>query len=1049
MVRSIIHYFSAALFCFFLLCRALNQVGYAAPVSVILSNGSQVEIRTESGGLEVQLPEELISQISGMSESAFSQKLIKELVRSGKYKDVVIRKSDAGPGQKQIWTVFMSPQRMIYDVTVSGLGLLDENLYKRRLRSRAGAIFLEDALEDDVLTLSAALRERGYPYAQVETVQVRGIPNGTVSIEFSVKRGSVCRLSEVRAEGGESFLQVVSLPIELGAVCNIPLIKKNLAAEEERLRQAGYLDARIAIASVLYSKDQSSAVLTVRADRGPFTRIEAIDLATGAIKDDFVKRDGGISSFDLTNLSEEDLKREVLNFYLESGYAQATVTGPSIEQLASGDKVMKFFVQKGPKILVGQVNFVGDRLPVSRVDALDAMNLNPGIFSQSVPFREARLADYRDNLQALLLNAGYGDAQVDPPKVLLSRSGGTAKLEFTIRLGKIYVFSELSVLGLPEGFSINQSEIDDVVDLDDPLSAESIKLLREAVRKQLIESGHYYAKVKDNPVLQKETEDTKKILLVLEVDAGPIVTVRNVYTEGETYGKAERIKMVSMLQRGTVFSPSSLERARRRILKYDLFSNVAVEAFDLSAMERRETELDVVIRTTGRSGYSLALSPGYGSRNGYRFGVEFVRNEVNESGLRFNAYGSLSQDKEQLPIGNAPQQIGRKITLGLTEPLIRVGQWVSPVDARILAGTEVSNQSFETRLFETYEFSFKWRPVFWDQDFDFEWGVAREWSDTISERFEPLQAINTPTLQIHEVVLRASFDTRDSIEWARRGMFHEIQTQHARFGLDSDVSYDRYTVSSSFFFPFLARWSHALSLGFVTISDVRNKDKSTVTAPASRRSALTGRAAVRGFPEFGRSLGPLIWLDLDARQGSATSECQNAVRSIGGTNLVYGKYELRYRTSYLANMLGLAWFVDSGTAFFTNPEIDTIRKKIESDIKTDARFTSDCSLEQVRIYQPPEIGKPSTRSPANYLNSSYVSSGIGLRFIIPNFAAISFDWGIPVRDPAEQGAAKCRTVSEAEASDEAPGCIKRDKQDRLLGTIPFPGAFYFGIGATL
>lgn len=1034
---------------FVVLIGSLIEIGFSAPTKVLLSSGVAVEIRAQSAGIDVPLTEELVSQLSGMSESVLSQKLIKELVRSGKYKDVVIKKSEGVTSQSQQWTVLMSPQRMIYDVSVSGLGFLDENLYKRRLRLRAGAIFLEEALEEDVQTLASALRERGYPYAQVETVQVRGVPNGTVSIEFSVKKGSVCRLSEVRAEGNETFLQVVSLPIELGAVCNIPLIKKNLAAEEERLRQAGYLDAQIQIASVLYSKDQSSAALVVRAERGPFTRIEAIDLATGAIKDDFIKRDGGISAFDLTNLSEEDLKREVLDFYLEGGYAQAKVTGPSIVPLASGDRVMRFFVQKGPKIVVGQVDFLGDRLPVSRVDALDAMNLNPGILSQSIPFNEARLSEYRDNLQALLLRSGYGDAQVDPPKVLLSRSGGTAKLEFTVKLGKIYVFSELSILGLPDGFTISKSEIDDVVDLDDPLSAESIKQLSEAVRKQLIESGHYYAKVKENPVLQNETEESKKILLVLEVDAGPVVTVRNVYTEGETYGKSERIKMVSLLERGSVFSPSNLERARRQILKYDLFSSVAVEAFDLSAMERRETELDVVIRTIGRTGYSLALSPGYGSRNGYRFGVEFVRNEVNESGLRFNAYGSLSQDKEQLPIGTAAQQIGRKITLGLTEPLIRVGQWVSPLDVRVLFGTEVANQSFETRLFETYEFSFKWRPVFWDHDFDFEWGLAREWSDTISERFEPLQAINTPTLQIHEVVLRASFDTRDSVEWARRGMFHEVQSQHARFGLDSDVSYDRYTLSSSFFFPFLSRWSHALSVGFVTISDVRNKDKSTVTAPASRRSALTGRAAVRGFPEFGRSLGPLIWLDLDSRDNNATSECQNAVRSIGGTNLVYSKYELRYRTSYLANMLGLAWFVDSGTAFFTNPEIDTIRKKIESDIKTDARFTSDCSLEQVRIYQPPEIGKPSARTPANYLNSSYVSSGIGLRFIIPNFAAISFDWGVPVRDPAEQGSEKCKTVSEAEASDDAPICIKRDRQDRIFGAIPFPGAFYFGIGATL
>jgi outer membrane protein assembly factor BamA len=1044
-------------FGFIVLSLALVSPAFANGSSIVVkaASGASIEIQARSGGIAIPLPQGLDRELAGLSESIMSQKLIRELVRAGKFRDVTITKESAagssgmGANSLVLWRVSMKPQRMIHSVSISGLGLLDEGQYRKRLRSRDGSIFLEDAIDEDVITLTDALQQRGYPFAKVASVQIRGVPSGAVTVDFSVNKGRVCRLSEVRTEGAESFIERVALPIEPGAVCNVQQIRKSLAGEQERLRGLGYLTAKLDLEQVMYSADRSSASLTVRVDRGPLTRIEAVDLATGAIKDDFIKDDKGLSSFDLSNLTDEDLKREVQSFYLSDGYAQVKVTGPTQVELKSGDRVLRFFVQKGQRISIGLVEFTGDSLPVPRADALGAMNLNPGILSPSLAFDERRLAEYRDSLQALLLGSGYGDAQVDLPRTTISRSGGTARLDFNLRLGKLFTLAELSILGLPDGFEVNQSDLNDIAELGEPLSLESIRNLREDLRKQLIETGHYYAQVNEKPVLQVEDDGTKQILLVLEVAAGPIVRIRNVYLEGETYGKSERIKLVSLLERGAVFAPAELEKARRRIMRYELFSSVAVEAFDLAAIERKEPDLDVVIRTIGRGGYTLALSPGYGSRNGYRFGVEFVRNELNESGLRFNSNSSVSQDKEQLPIGDAPQQIGRKISAGLTEPLFRVGQWVSPFDARILAGTEVSNVSFETRVFETIDFSFRWRPVFFDLDFDFEWGVAREWSQTLSQRIEPLEVINNPSVQIHELVLKAAFDTRDSIEWARKGMYHEILSQHARFGLDSDVSYDRYTLSTNFFVPFLSRWSHAFSFGLVSISDVLNKNQNTVTAPSSRRAALTGRAAVRGFPESGRSLGPLIWLDFNSGDGSVASGCSNAVRSIGATNVVYAKYELRYRTAYLNNMLGLAWFVDSGAAFFSDGELSNIQRKIEEEIALTGRSSGECSLDQARIFQPPGVGARGSRTPLSYLEASYISSGVGLRFIIPNFAAISFDWGLPIQDPAILQQSGCSTISEAETAETSPACIKRDRQDRLFGVIPFPGAFNVGIGATL
>jgi outer membrane protein insertion porin family len=1022
-------------------------LGSAAEPSLTFAGGQVVSLDFFVNGLPETVDDALIKGVNALPKDIAAHWLVKELVRSGKYKDVIITESIRGNAFR--WRVDMQIQRSIFSISIDGIGFLDESMYVSGLRSKAGSLFLEQYVEEDIARLTEMVREKGYPNAEVTSVQVRGVPNGTVRVDFKVERGDVCRVAEVKISGTQNVIETISLPIELGAICDTPLIRKKFRNEQERLISEGFLQASVKLDRVVYSESKTRAILFVSAVRGPKTIIETIDLATGEVTDDLLGDQTGLSAFDLTLLSDDDLKREIQNLYLEKGFAQVKVTGPNHVDLNSGDKMLRFLVLKGPQISIGEVEFTGDGLPVTKSQALESMDLNPGIFSQSIPYVERELPRYRESLEQLLLNEGFGDVAVDFPRVSISRSGGTAKLSFNIRLSRQYVLSELTILGRPDGMTLDRRQLTDTLDLDEPVSGVSINALQENIRRQLIEAGYYYAQVRHEVIVRSENDQNRKVLLVIEIMAGPLVRIGNVYTEGELYDKGERVRSISGLEKGAIFAPGALERARLRILRHSLFGSVSVEAFDQTAVERRESELDVVIRATGRRGYSLTLSPAYGTRNGYRFGTEFVWNEINDSGARFNVATQFSQDRQQVPIGKTSQEVGRKVTFGLTEPLLRVGNWVSPFDARVVFGLEVSNQDIETRLSETYQIALTYRPTLLGFDFDFEGGFGHEWSNLLSSRIEPLEAINNPSLQIHELFSRIGFDTRDNVEWARRGMLHELETQHARFGLDSDVAYDRYHLSSSFFIPLLARWSHAVSVGYITISDVVNRKKSTVTAPASRRSGLNGRGIVRGFPESGRSLGPLVWLDIEPPPGREDPSCINAVRAIGATNVLYAKYELRYRTSYFSDMLGLAWFVDSGAAYFTDRELTEIRGKIRENVASSSPDADECQVTNARVYQPPAVRLTSGNPFTSYWRAAFVSSGIGVRFIVPNFASISFDWGLPLIDPATSSSGSCSTVAEAESSGQEPVCIKRDRQDRLFGAIPIPGSFHIGIGATL
>ena len=79
------------------------------------------------------------------------------------------------------------------------------------------------------------------------------------------------------------------------------------------------------------------------------------------------------------------------------------------------------------------------------------------------------------------------------------------------------------------------------------------------------------------------------------INPGPIVRIRKFFVDSDIVGKDTAIISASNLSPGDVFSQESFDNARIRLLKHDLFSSIYVEALDLSALERRDTRIDIII----------------------------------------------------------------------------------------------------------------------------------------------------------------------------------------------------------------------------------------------------------------------------------------------------------------------------------------------------------------------------------------------------------------------------------------------------------------------
>jgi outer membrane protein assembly factor BamA len=936
------------------------------------------------------------------------------------------------------------------EIGFRGLTAAQSQQIRPILKTRVGLPFIADESERDREIIRKKLAERGYFSAKVGAIESGVGVSGELKIVFPVDLQTPCRIAEVKIFPDEGVFDYFTTPIELGSLCDRSAIEETLERQRVRLMGDAYLANELSLLSLDVAPDQQRASAHIKYIRGPRTRIEVVNRQSGVVTDLLGEFRERLSAYDVLSFSDDELRADVRKLFVSRGFASASVTGPSRLTDPNGDSVIRFFVQTGPLVVISDVQFMGD-LPFSRRDVLERLELAPSIFGGAIPFVEDALPRFRERLLNQFIDEGYSEASVSEPTVFYASDGRSVTVVFESKSGFRSVLRDVTILGRPFDFNVSTAFQDRILQPGQPLNAQKIRNIEEELRLELMNGGYAYARIQAKTKSLSPTGQIKPIQVILDLDSGPLVKIGRVYAEGDSFGKQERIISESGLQSGDVFTPERLEQSRLRILKHDLFDTVIIEPLSTEAVERRDGVLDVVIRLSAKKSYSLGLSPGYGTRSGYRFNIDFAKNNLTSDGLRLTSTVTLSQEKLQSSVFSNQRIMGRKLTLGLMEALFRAGDIVTPLDVSLLSGVEVSAQSLSDRYYETFEGAAFWRPLFLSRLWTLQARLIHEWSKAFGEDVKPLEALERPTVKIREIALGLSLDTRDSIEWPTRGFIFDVNSNHARFGLQSDVSYDRYSFDSSIFFPVSGRFSGAFNLGAVKVSDVVNAQAEAVTAPSSRRATLAGRALVRGFPEASSAItpGPLLWLNFVRPEGNPLLVCQPTLKAIGASNVLYAKSELRFRSPFFSESLGFAGFVDSGAAFFTAGELQTLQNRLKGgESGLDPGGIDQCALKSASVIGDGAVDSFDSKFLQKYFKNSYISTGLGLRYIISNFASVNVDVGFPLREPLDAARnEQCVSPTQVGNTVTAPVCVKRSTKARLFGLFPVPGAYHLGIGA--
>lgn len=1001
----------------------------------------QIQIYLLVDGQPQNVPENILNDLKNIPLNELDDGLIYLLIRDGDYQSVRLKHTPFSE-KKVVFQVEADSIKRVQDVRLNGMSYSEQVEFRRSLSTQVGYPFREKTLEKDKDKLEKMLRRKGYPNAVVSGYEVQKVKQDTVAVFFQVEKGPSCQIEQITVENFKNnYLNFLSLPIETGALCDLDAIQEALERSKENYWEEGYLRAEVELKDITYSQSKESASLVLKIQRGPKTSIQVKEDREGILNLDFLKTNQGITFSDLLLLSDADLKDILLNFYLKQGYAQAWVSDARRNVDSSGNTVIEFDLKKGPLVLIENIYFIGELHEKEKV-VLDEMNLRSG---KKTPFVQENLDTYRDKLKSIFLKRGFLDADVASPTMSYSATRHSVDLVFKMTPGKRYFIGGIQLDGLPAEVTLDGKKLSEILKIGDPYNFENRLVYEDEIRKQIVGQGFYYVQLKTTQTIVKKDSETSQVGLRFEVMPGPLVRIRSIFAEGDLFGKTEMIISISDLKPNVPFTQERLDRARISLMRHGLFAAVNVEPLDPTALSRHESEIDVIIRARAREGFTLSLSPGYGTKRGYRFEADFALNKLNADGLRFIANASVSQENQQQSFASSEtkQILGQQLSLGLTEPLLKIGSFLTPLDVTALASYQVIGETLTNREYQTLKLISEWKPQFWGLNWNLTSSLIHEESKSQSAVSAIVQTIDSPSIKIREVLNGVSLDTRNNMAWPTSGGLYSLQYGFARFGLDSDVQYDRYLIDADYFFPIYKRLSGAISFGGSFTVDTVNRDGTTVTPPASRRATLTDKGLVRGFPEtYGSTApGPLLWVHY---QDNGVPNCNTQLASIGATNLIFIKAEARYRFN---DTFGMVLFGDSGSSFFTQREVNRINYEIADRIAGGGGMSNQCSVDKASLIAPSAFNLQEHDVLEQYWKNAYMSTGIGLRVILGSYATINLDYGYPLKDPADNETG-CITPQDALNSNDAPACVTRIQHDSLFGTgFRYKGALHLSIGS--
>jgi len=322
----------------------------------------------------------------------------------------------------------------------------------------------------------------------------------------------------------------------------------------------------------------------------------------------------GLKKGDLYDESKIKQAKKILNAKLEAKGSYDSVVEVTTKDIGQNAKSVVFDVNKGEKIKIKKINFIGAK-ELSQGDLetgivnqeADMLGFIPFYFnSGEVKVDQLEYDGYR--VKETYMKHGYLDAQVSKPLMRVDYSSYSAEVDYQIKEGPQYRVSKVSLSQSIPGL--------DSAALTDKLSLTSgrifsITKMRKDMKMLEEEAGNLgYAYAKASPNMHKDPEKAV-VSIQYQLKAGNKVTINDVLISGNDTTKDRVIRRYIYLAPGDKFNATDLKDSKSALGRTGFF-----EAVDIQSQRVSDDKINLLVKVKETSTGTISAGGGYGSYEG-------------------------------------------------------------------------------------------------------------------------------------------------------------------------------------------------------------------------------------------------------------------------------------------------------------------------------------------------------------------------------------------------------------------------------------------------
>ncbi len=338
----------------------------------------------------------------------------------------------------------------------------------------------------------------------------------------------------------------------------------------------------------------------------------------------------GLKKGDTYDSRRADKAKRKLIANLESQGYYDTVVELSTKAIGDNSIALIFEVNKGEKIIIKKINFIGaSELSQSTLETNLANKEKD--FLGWMPWRNDGEANVDQleydahRVRDVYMQHGYLDAQVSKALMRVDLGSYTAELDYQIKEGVQYRVGTVSIMQKITG--LKTKNLQDILSLKKG-KIFNIKLMRKDMKRLEEEAGNFgFAYVKVMPKMDKNAEN-KMMNIQYVVQEGKKVKIKDVFISGNNSTKDRVIRRYMYLAPGDIFNARDLKDSKGALGRTGFFEKVDVQSTRIS-----EDEINLLVKVKETPTGTISAGGGYGSYEKLMLNASYSEKNVFGSGI--------------------------------------------------------------------------------------------------------------------------------------------------------------------------------------------------------------------------------------------------------------------------------------------------------------------------------------------------------------------------------------------------------------------------------